>query len=109
MAPFSTWCNGPGYSKLHPMACTQEEFGIRIRALRRKTGLSQERFADAIGVGRTHMGKIENGRANPTLQILVRIALGLDRSLAQLFETMDGRPDWADLDPTASRSHPGPT
>jgi transcriptional regulator with XRE-family HTH domain len=55
------------------------------------------------------MGKIENGRANPTLQILVRIALGLDRSLAQLFETMDGRPYWADPDPAASRSHPGPT
>ena len=109
MASFVAWCNGPGYSKLHPMARTTEEFGIRVRALREKTGLSQERFADAIGVGRTPMGRIENGRANPTLQVIVRIALGLDHSLAQLFETMDGRPSGTDPAPTASRFHSGPT
>jgi transcriptional regulator with XRE-family HTH domain len=56
------------------MASTKEEFGLRVRALRDETGLSQERFADAIGVGRSHMGKIEKGQANPTLEIMVRIA-----------------------------------
>lgn len=104
MASFRSWCNGAGYSKLHPMASTMEEFGIRVRGLREKTGLSQERFADAIRVGRSHMGKIENGKANPTLEIIVKIAKGLDISLAQLFETMDERPFWPDSAPATPRS-----
>jgi transcriptional regulator with XRE-family HTH domain len=86
------------------MASTSEAFGIRVRGLREKTGLSQERFADAIRVGRSHMGKIENGKANPTLEIIVKIAKGIDISLAQLFETMDARPSRPDSAPATPRS-----
>jgi transcriptional regulator with XRE-family HTH domain len=86
------------------MASTKEEFGKRVRRLREKTGLSQERFADAIQVGRSHMGKIETGKANPTLQIVVKIASGLNLSLAQLFESMDGRPLWPDAGPVVPRA-----
>lgn len=83
------------------MGSTKEEFGLRVRGLRARTGLSQERFADAIGVGRSHMGKIENGRTNPSLAVIVKIARGLDISLAELFDTMAGRPSWPDPDPTS--------
>lgn len=76
------------------MASTKEDFGVRVRALRRTTGLSQEHFADRVGVSRTHMGKIETGKANPTLEVIVRLAKGLDLSLAELFATLDRRPDW---------------
>jgi transcriptional regulator with XRE-family HTH domain len=86
------------------MASTKEEFGIRVRKLREKTGLSQERFADAIRVGRSHMGQIENGKANPTLGVIVKIAKGFDISLAQLFETMDERPFWPDSATDTPRS-----
>ena len=86
------------------MASTREEFGMRVRELREGTGLSQERFADAIGVGRSHLWKIENAKTNPTLQIIVKIARGLDLSLAQLFETMDGRPQWPDSAPAPPRT-----
>jgi transcriptional regulator with XRE-family HTH domain len=89
------------------MASTLEEFGTRVRGLRKGTGLSQERFADAIRVGRSHMGKIENGKGNPTLEVIVKIARGLDISLAQLFETMAGKPSWPDpalAAPETSRS-----
>ena len=86
------------------MASTKEEFGVRVRALRKQTGLSQERFADAIGVGRSHLWKIENGKANPTLEIIVKIARGLDISLAQLFEAMDEWPQ----EPDSAPATPGP-
>ena len=86
------------------MASTKQEFAIRVRGLREKTGLSQERFADTIRVGRSHMGKVENGWANPTLETIVKIANGLDISLAQLFETMGERPSWPDSAPTVPRS-----
>lgn len=91
------------------MASTQEEFGIRVRELRERTGLSQERFADAVRVGRSHMGKIENGRANPSLKIIVKIAKGLDISLARLFEPMGEPPSWPQPVPAnPRRSHPQP-
>ena len=76
------------------MASTKADFGVRVRALRRTTGLSQEHFADRVGVSRTHMGKIETGKANPTLEIIVRLAQGLDLTLAELFATLDRHPDW---------------
>jgi transcriptional regulator with XRE-family HTH domain len=88
------------------MATTKQEFGMRVRGLREKTGVSQERFADSIRVGRSHMGKIENGMANPSLQIIVKIANGLDISLAQLFEPLDQRPVWPDADATVPRPSP---
>ena len=89
------------------MASTKEEFGIRVRGLRQNTGLSQERFADHVQVGRSHMGKIENGKGNPTLEIIVKIAKGLDLSLAQLFGTMDRQPVWPGSAP-ANATHPAP-
>ena len=87
-----------------PMVSTKEEFGLRVRALREQTGLSQERFADAIRVGRSHMGKIETGKANPTLEIIVRIAGGLRITLAQLFESMHESPHWPGSAPASHRS-----
>lgn len=86
------------------MASTKEEFGLRVRQLRGSTGLSQERFADAIGVGRSHLGKIEKGKENPTLEVIVKIAKGLDMTMAQLFGTMNERPSWPDPAPTTLRS-----
>lgn len=86
------------------MASTKQDFGVRVRALREKTGLSQEHFADRIAVSRGQMGKLENGKANPTLETIVKIAAGLEISLAKLFETMNARPLWPDSASPSSRS-----
>jgi transcriptional regulator with XRE-family HTH domain len=78
-----------GCFKLHPMASINVEFGRAVRALRTKAGFSQEGFADRIKVNRTYMGKLERGKGNPTLEMLARIAQGLDISLVKLFDSMD--------------------
>jgi transcriptional regulator with XRE-family HTH domain len=78
-----------GCSKLHPMASINVEFGRAVRALRTKAGFSQEGFADVIKVNRTYMGKLERGKGNPTLEMLARIAQGLDITLVKLFDSMD--------------------
>ena len=78
-----------GCFKLHPMASINVEFGRTVRALRTKAGFSQEGFADLIKVNRTYMGKLERGKGNPTLEMLARIAQGLDISLVTLFDSMD--------------------
>jgi transcriptional regulator with XRE-family HTH domain len=48
--------------------------GRNLRAYREAQGLSQEAFADVLGVHRTYMGGIERGERNLTLKSLERIA-----------------------------------
>jgi transcriptional regulator with XRE-family HTH domain len=58
----------------------QQQVGRSLRAYREAQGLSQEAFADVLGVHRTYMGGVERGQRNLTLKSLERIAdrLGLD-------------------------------
>ena len=55
-----------------------------IRAARLARGLSQEALALAAEVDRTYVSQIERGIANPSLQILHRLAdvMGLDLQIA---------------------------
>lgn len=52
----------------------QRAVGRSLRALRTERGLSQEQFADVLGVHRTYMGGLERGERNLTLRSLERIA-----------------------------------
>jgi len=58
----------------------QRTVGRNLRAYREAKGISQEAFADELGVHRTYMGGIERGERNLTLKSLERIAdrLSLD-------------------------------
>ncbi len=51
--------------------------GDAIRTRRLAIGLSQEALADAAGVDRSHMGKIERGERNVTALNLIRVAAAL--------------------------------
>ncbi len=48
--------------------------GRNLRRYREDRGLSQEAFADLVGVHRTYMGGLERGERNPTLRSVERIA-----------------------------------
>lgn len=52
----------------------QDLVGRNLRRLRQERGLSQEDFADALGVHRTYMGGVERGERNLTLRSLERLA-----------------------------------
>ncbi|HCL3482666.1 helix-turn-helix domain-containing protein [Pseudomonas aeruginosa] len=54
------------------------KLGAAIRARRKVACLSQEALADAAGVDRSHMGKIERGERNVTFLNIARIALALE-------------------------------
>lgn len=58
----------------------QRCLGRRLRAHRLGLGLSQEAFADHIGVHRTYVGGLERGERNVTLRSVERLAdrLGLE-------------------------------
>lgn len=51
-----------------------ERLGEAVRAGRKARALSQEALADAAGIDRSHMGKIERGERNLTFLNIARIA-----------------------------------
>lgn len=61
-------------------------FGEQVRRLRKKTGLSQEAFADKCGLDRTYIGGIERGERNVALKNIFALARGLSISMAQLLK-----------------------
>lgn len=56
----------------------QRTVGHNLRAHREAQGLSQEAFAEIVGVHRTYMGGLERGERNLTLKSLERIAGRID-------------------------------
>jgi len=63
-----------------------EAFGKRVRELRKAQGLSQEAFADLVGIDRAYMGHIERGTHNVTIVKVFQISDALDLDASTLFE-----------------------
>lgn len=61
-----------------------DRLGRAIRDARKIKGLSQETLADAAGIDRSHMGKIERGERNVTILNLARVAAALDKLPSEL-------------------------
>ena len=62
------------------------DLGNRIRELRQKTRLSQEKFALKIGMDRTYFASVEAGKRNVAIVNIKKIADGLGVTLSELFE-----------------------
>lgn len=60
--------------------------GRRVNRLRVALGVSQEAFADQVGLDRTYISGIERGLRNPTLLVLLRLARALGVPPAKLLE-----------------------
>lgn len=65
-----------------PTAQTRLATAIRRRRETRK--ISQESFADSIGMHRAQYSELERGLRNPTLQTLCKVAEGLGTTIASL-------------------------
>ena len=67
----------------------QMTLGQQVRALRRQRRLTHEQLAELAGVSLQHIGEIERGQGNPTLNSLVKLSDALDISLSELFENSE--------------------
>ena len=56
----------------------KRNFSENIRNFRTSRGSSLEEFADIVGIGKTTLQDIENGKANSTLDTIETIAKGLN-------------------------------
>lgn len=62
----------------------QQRLARAIRSRREGLKISQESFADSIGMHRAYYSTIERGERNLTLQTIERVAKGLRTTLASL-------------------------
>jgi putative transcriptional regulator len=58
---------------------------LKLKLARIEKGLSQEELADLCEVTRQTIGLIEKGKYNPTLNLCIKIAQVLDKTLNDLF------------------------
>lgn len=63
----------------------KKALGSKIKELRRKSGFTQEHFAELIGVAPRHVSRIENGVNSPSIETLGRIAECLQAEVKDLF------------------------
>jgi XRE family transcriptional regulator, regulator of sulfur utilization len=66
----------------------QKQLGENIRALRLKRHLSQDVFAERSGLHRAHVGEIERGESNVTIQTLKIIADTLKVRIVDLIRNL---------------------
>jgi transcriptional regulator with XRE-family HTH domain len=63
-----------------------QKLGAKIKQLREEKDLDQKSFAFDCEIGRTQLYMIENGKTNPRLMTLMKVADGLGISLSKLVD-----------------------
>ena len=58
---------------------------MKIKLARIEKGLSQQELADLVEATRQTIGLIEKGKYNPTINLCIKIAKALDKTLNELF------------------------
>lgn len=66
--------------------------GKRIEHLRKKKGWSQLELSLESGVNKNYICDLENGRRNPSLEILEKISIALNITLEELFKGVQSIP-----------------
>lgn len=64
----------------------QISLGNRIKELRNKQGISQEKFALKIGMDRTYFSSVEAGKRNISIANINKIANGFNITISELFK-----------------------
>ena len=67
------------------MATVREKLGKRIKELRIKQSLTQEKLAEFAKIDYSYLNLIESGKRNPSIKVITKIARALRVSLAELF------------------------
>lgn len=67
------------------MATLTQKFGQRIKELRKKQELTQEKLAELAGIDFSYLNMIESGKKNPSLKRIAKLARILKISLSELF------------------------
>lgn len=65
-------------------------FGLKLRQMRKKAGMTQSELAEKTGMTRVYMGLIERGETSITLEKVYRLAEALDCEIYDLLPNQKG-------------------
>lgn len=65
----------------------KKDFGMRLKELRSKKGITQYQLAEIVGIDPKHMSHIETGRSFPKADLIEKFAEALDVEYTKLFKT----------------------
>ncbi len=63
----------------------KKNFGVRIKELRSKKGLTQAELSERVGIDAKHMSHIETGRSFPKADLIERFSKELDTEITDMF------------------------
>ncbi len=63
-------------------------FGRRLKELRNKKGWTQVQMADALGIDRSYISDMENGKLNVCLPTMEVLAQGFGMTMAKLISRL---------------------
>ena len=65
----------------------KKDFGLRLKELRTKKGITQYQLAEMVGIDPKHMSHIETGRSFPKADLIEKFANALEIDYTKLFKT----------------------
>lgn len=65
----------------------KKDFGLRIKELRNKKGITQYQLAEMAGIDPKHISHIETGRSFPKADLIEKFANALEIDYTELFKT----------------------
>lgn len=68
-----------------------KRFGLTIKRLREKKGISQEKLGEICDLHRTYIGMIERAEKNVTLKSIEKLAKALEMEISEIFVEMDNQ------------------
>jgi transcriptional regulator with XRE-family HTH domain len=68
------------------MPTLRQQFGNRIRSIRKQRGLTQEKFAELVGISVDFLHLIERGINAPSFEVLEEMGRKLKMPVRELFD-----------------------
>lgn len=66
------------------MATVRQKLGKQITKIRKERGLTQEKLAELASIDYSYLNLIENGKRNPSINVITKIARALKTPLNEL-------------------------
>ena len=63
----------------------KKDFGLRLKEIRSKKGITQTQLAEIVGIDPKHMSHIETGRSFPKADLIEKFAEALDIEYTEFF------------------------
>lgn len=88
------------------MPSLRTRFGLRLRSIRRARDLSQERFAELLGISVDFLSLVERGINSPSFDYLEQIANRLHLPVKDLFDFPAAEPSKSSAGQRIASLHP---